>query len=891
MYSVLKKACEPAKETSNDMPSLKTYRKAYQACLACRQMKQKCVQDVEVDGKTLDKCYRCTRKRIPCVFVARKSHQKKILKNVLKADNTDKSFATEVDVENLMRNNEVSPSKLSQEKAKNETSQVSTTHGALNFLAQAAGKVSQQQEEQQPQKPLMSLPADKHKKTLKDMEYIPFLLSEYEARKFVELFFITLHPFYPFIPIHFQDCDELCKYPLLLCAILTISSRYHTFEEIYRGQDYGPENNTTHIEVHEKLWTYCQMLFSQTIWAEASTRSIGTVFAFLLFTEWNPRAIHWKCTDYATGGLGVMNFQGSGYGNNDKSAQSMRSTGNGLAPMRRSDRLGWNLSGAAIRLAQDMNFIDTSCKIFLASHISEINIALSMNKMGLLRTSFANIDLKRTVRDQMEDSVDPETFVHCADSVNCGECHRWDYWKSKFYTGNVQYDSLFLKEFFEDDKSLYRIDPEDTEYLSNKKVKNDKLQFSAPQLAKLEILKIMSLGYDSIYNDKMVKYIKDAVYNLNTLSVLHELMESWYMRYAPLFAKKCNSNGCIDLAKMSDGKYVMEVTRLIDAENLCMDYYYCQLYIYSLSFEVVIIHSGKSIIETDTTELDAGIKYLELAFNAANEIIGCGKRLYSVGMLRYAPVRLVSRIVRSIAFIVKCFMTFTNKKSSLNSSRYGNPNFNNRFLFCYGLDKIVQMIKDASFLMKETSPDEIHLGTKYSAILEFLYKKLDKTVTDMNQSENTEEKTVFSNDNKNNNNNNKNNNNKNNKNNKNNNNNNIIGGESNSNGTNESFKEPLFTNEYNNAATFNNTDDDLLTWFDSINAEYATATNTFDNSVDFNDATLRDGNINMNNNKNQTTNTNNTNNNTNNTNNTNSNDYIGLNFVDAWTEMINEHIE
>ena len=43
-----------------------------------------------------------------------------------------------------------------------------------------------------------------------------------------------------------------------------------------------------HIEVHDRLWLYVQRLISQTVWAEASTRSIGTVLHFVIYRMESP---------------------------------------------------------------------------------------------------------------------------------------------------------------------------------------------------------------------------------------------------------------------------------------------------------------------------------------------------------------------------------------------------------------------------------------------------------------------------------------------------------------------------------------------------------------------------------------------------------------------------
>lgn len=108
-------------------------------------------------------------------------------------------------------------------------------------------------------------------RTLADFDYIgpTGLLSKEEAIEFIELYFSTMHPFFPNIPIQLHNPNELAQYPILLCAILTTATRYHSFSEI--GYDNG-EDNKRNIRVHEQLWDICQRLILQTIWAESCTR-------------------------------------------------------------------------------------------------------------------------------------------------------------------------------------------------------------------------------------------------------------------------------------------------------------------------------------------------------------------------------------------------------------------------------------------------------------------------------------------------------------------------------------------------------------------------------------------------------------------------------------------
>ena len=124
------------------------------------------------------------------------------------------------------------------------------------------------------------------------------ILTEDEAKRLINLFLpLCIHIFHIFQKF-LHSPKVLSNYPILLCAILTISSRYHPFETDMANQTNGNGAVPRHIEVHDRLWLYVQRLISQTVWAEASTRSIGTVLHFVIY-RMEPRAIHWRWSDYA----------------------------------------------------------------------------------------------------------------------------------------------------------------------------------------------------------------------------------------------------------------------------------------------------------------------------------------------------------------------------------------------------------------------------------------------------------------------------------------------------------------------------------------------------------------------------------------------------------------
>ncbi|KAH3673121.1 hypothetical protein WICMUC_003877 [Wickerhamomyces mucosus] len=529
--------------------------------------------------------------------------------------------------------------------------------------------------------------------TLAHIDYIGpnKLLTEKQAKHLINLFFLTLHPFFPHIPTQLHSPQVLAGYPILLCAILTISARYHELDEEdigENGSDIRPQfdQNSKNIVLHERLWIYCQRLISQTVWAEASTRSIGTVLAFLLFTEWNPRAIHWRWSDYAN--TNINGDKEEDEKDRPKSGEDLGLTG--LSAMRRSDRMAWMLIGSSVRLAQDMGFIDSSTKIFVATHIAETHAAMNLGKRSMLAYSLAEIDLDPEDNDELIDN----------------------------------------KKQYQQDEEILNLDEES---IRAKSLKKNQLKFSFTQKAKLELLKIMSLAYETIYsnNEKLKDNQLNHGQNLTILSILSPLIENWYKTYRKLLkpSNPKNSNQHCNLKNCTVEKHVSEITKQIDKESLICDYYYCQLYIYSLSLTIENSpftegdneNKKKLLNNIRLDEISKIAKFVEIAYNAAKEILNVAIRIHKLKMLKYMPIRWLTRIVRSVAFIVKCFLTLTQNKDKDLSDKSNSIEFSTILtLSLTPTEEIIQIIQKASIVLREASPDELHLCTRYSTILMYL---------------------------------------------------------------------------------------------------------------------------------------------------------------------------
>ena len=566
----------------------------------------------------------------------------------------------------------------------------------------------------------------KGSKNISDIEYIgpAKMLTEEESVKLIDVFFLTMHPFFPYIPLQLQNSNELVRYPILLCAILTVSSRYNNFADIGLADE---SNNNRNIKIHEKLWIYCQRLISKTIWAEASTRSIGTVLAFLLFTEWNPRAIHWKWSDYANDSeLSSVSKDESIESGQEFKGEHLT----GIEAMRHSDRMAWMLTGSAVRLAQDMHFIDSSCKIFVATHISETYNAMNVNQRSTLSESLSNISIindrsGRTVTNSLDNKTDTfgnELFFLKQILEKDESKERWSELSNlKFDTSKDLKEILtdLEREFLNDEYVLYYSNRDRESVPHNSSHSSPfslpyPLKFTKIQQAKIELLRITTIGYETIYfeKDKRSLASDNQRQNLAILSIFSPLIEGWYSNYNTLL-EPATGSPC-DLSQCKNKRIAYEMAQKIEKESLICDYYYCQLYIYSLALQVDVKRN-----ELKLNEITRSAKYVALAYNAAREIIDSAIRINELKFLKYIPVRWVIRIVRSVAFIVKCYITVTDNELPTNTEV-------NSILRLSGIptEESLELINMTAGILKKSTPDELHLCTRYSTILLCLYKEL-----------------------------------------------------------------------------------------------------------------------------------------------------------------------
>ncbi|KAK9459759.1 uncharacterized protein V1516DRAFT_446603 [Lipomyces oligophaga] len=646
-YSPNTQPVQTLKPSSTASSTNGPYRRSYKACLHCRERKVKCDLG-SLDNPSDPPCARCKREGRKCEFVpSRRGGAKNIragkakqlseayLKSAAESSANNDDEDDDEDDDDEIVNEDYStddPDRLKQDNKKRKarhqqiTGSLIKDHGlhtsvdALNILAHVADSAEESRNENRDPEILnrslgnsdssslsfsssgssnSSASSSQSSKRARQGEFharwtfrsaklntfIPIqqnMISEDEVLCLLSFFFETLHPFYPYIPPGLQPPTNLAAHPILLVTILSIASRYCALPE--KDPNVSAAGNPYSVrsrEIHSALWTYGESLISQTVWAEASSISLATVLAFLLLSQWNPRAVHYRNGDYANP---------TNLSSNDEDGRGPEGGGGygGFAAARRSDRMAWMMIGVAIRLAQDMNLFSKWREIALACFYSDITLAIRLGRPSMLSYSFQEMPT---------------------------------------------------------------------------------VTFSALDNAKLEILRILSFAHQSLYSSpgSMYKILNSENY-LPLLRFFRSKLQLWHAKYYHLIFK---DETCLD------------------SECLLMEFYYSELYVYSLALSP----PGHRQADEELAEL-----YILYATQSAQQCIAVIERLHRLRLLKNAPIQWFVRAIHVAIFLAKVIVLEREKQRD-------------RQL------EIIGKIRGLANILSQSSPDDIHLATKYAAAL------------------------------------------------------------------------------------------------------------------------------------------------------------------------------
>ena len=188
--------------------------------------------------------------------------------------------------------------------------------------------------------------------------------SAIEAVTYVDLFFQNLASLSPISISFYADHENhntlILDEPLLCCTILMISSRYHVLP--------GPGGTSRIESIHSRLWKHCQNLierlnFGQEKYSTSKLRTLGSIKALLLMTEWHPRALHlppehdgWDASLVQSAEADTLEERSSQIEYHDSHLHRWREEV--FEPAKRSDRMSWMLLGLATTLAHELGVFE-----------------------------------------------------------------------------------------------------------------------------------------------------------------------------------------------------------------------------------------------------------------------------------------------------------------------------------------------------------------------------------------------------------------------------------------------------------------------------------------------------------------------------------------------------
>ncbi|KPI45661.1 Transcriptional activator ARO80 [Cyphellophora attinorum] len=362
------------------------YKRSYMACIRCRQTKAKC--EISPDSAS---CVKCLRERRECVFTAERSTKKRKYSGSLGHINGKHSVST-TSASSPVQPEDLAPPRSDprqNQAARRETggsgyesdvvrTVVATSHDALGLLFKAVEQ--QEADEGRNSRSAPDLNGDDSPATVSSIRGLPITpstlvpstsrlldlwrkhrfvrygwLSAQEATTYVELFFRNILPLSPLASALSVDSSRGAQFileePLLSSTVLTISTRYHILS--------GMSGASRAEFLHKRLWNTCQSLIQRLLFGQdkfpASTRSIGSIKALLLLTEWFPRALHFPPENEGWDASLAIDAttdvdQSPAHGSSDK----IKWREEVFEPAKRSDKMSWTLLGLATTLAHEL---------------------------------------------------------------------------------------------------------------------------------------------------------------------------------------------------------------------------------------------------------------------------------------------------------------------------------------------------------------------------------------------------------------------------------------------------------------------------------------------------------------------------------------------------------
>ncbi|CAI6333894.1 unnamed protein product [Periconia digitata] len=687
------------------------FKRAYKACINCRQRKAKCILDANSEGELKPPCQRCKREMRECVFRSERSWVKRRKPGEARdvepnaADDAPPTTqgigagvtpptARPLSIPGYINSPAESPHSRRSESLLSpatlrrvSTSQPDLAHSvmrtvvssgsdALNLLFEAAHHrdaiENQEQANSQayetpqsgtsgygqgrdvPASPFtfkaqpvqMSQPSAEILKVWTSCRFVQMgWFSAHEAVTYVDLFFKNCSPLSPILSDWYQYHENhwslIALDPFLCVSILMVSSRYNVLPGV-GGASRG-------YFVHDRLWEQCQrfimkIMLGQVKPSKAQSRTIGSIEALLLLSEWHPRALHfptaadgWDCELM----IGANNTTSEGAKLLEGDTTSSRWLEDVIEPAKRSDRMSWMLLGSALSLAQELGLFEDNANIE-KDQLSYPNFSPEFLVLRRIRVR----KLLYVFIEQLSwrlgcTSMIPQSLNHA------------------------------LMEKVPSDSATAHVE-----------------QWQSFMVAWVELTKLARSVSDTIYPSAATtrSLLRTGRY-IGLLEHFQPLLTTWRKKY-------------LDPCKLKAGVHDM----------LTIEYQYVRIYTNSLGMQAVV---ERTLAETDPDGPQEEVLPLNLeprdydfiqeVVDGSCQILQKVVQLYDSGALRYSPVRIFLRITTSSIYLIKG-LSLGSRNQKLQSS--------------------LDILDAAIRAMRSSTLDDMHLASRYATLLDLHVARL-----------------------------------------------------------------------------------------------------------------------------------------------------------------------
>ncbi|KAF2443636.1 C6 transcription factor-like protein [Karstenula rhodostoma CBS 690.94] len=681
------------------------FKRAYKACINCRQRKAKCILDTTPEGELKPPCQRCKREMRECVFRSERSwvkrrkpgearefedhpteHHDNIpsgtsgaqMSNQHRASISAQAISPHDSVHTRRSDIMSPPAHL----RRVSTSQPDLSHSvmrtvvssgsdALNLLFEAAhhrdalenqARVESQAQDTprsagpdgQPSSPFtfkaqpvqMSQPSQETLRVWTTCRFVQMgWFSAHEAVTYVDLFFKNCSPLSPilsdFYSHHENHWSLIALDPFLCVTILMISSRYNILPGV-GGASRG-------YFVHDRLWEQCQrfimkIMLGQVKLSKAQSRTIGSIEALLLLSEWHPRALHfptasdgWDCELM----IGANNTTSEGVQILEGDTTSSRWLEDVIEPAKRSDRMSWMLMGCALSLAQELGLFEENGNVerdqqSYPKTSSEALVQRRIRARKLLYVFIEQLSWRLGCTSMIPQSLNHALMEKLPVNSTTGAPEEWQGFMSAW----------------------------------------------------VELTKLARSVSDTIYpSTNTTRNLLRTGRYIGLLEHFQPLLTTWRKKY-------------LDPCKLKVGLHDM----------LCIEYQYVRIYTNSLGMQAVV---ERTLAETDPDGPPEEILPLNLeprdydfiqeVVDGSCQILQKVVQLYESGALRYSPVRIFLRITASSIYLIKALSLGSRNQKLQNS---------------------LDILDAAIRAMRSSTLDDMHLASRYATLLDLHVAKL-----------------------------------------------------------------------------------------------------------------------------------------------------------------------